>query len=285
MFDKTETEVLNKLKTWGDINANVRALILTSSRVGPNPKPDKLSDYDIEVIVDDLGPFNNDEWLNTFGTTLVKWPLYPKNTGYNKNSITRLVVFTDFPRVDFQIMSKLSFDSFAYDSGYKFIVDKDNLQLTTPKPTCTEYIIKQPSADVFYEAIDGFYWDLPYIAKSLKRGELAFARFMLLSAIRYDSFDEMLAWYIGFKNSWTVNYGAHGRNFEKLTDKTFANEINSLDAGDNPELIWRNALKMEQLFHKMYEELAINLQYDKKPVNTQAVLTYCNKILELPLAQ
>lgn len=283
MFDKSETEVLDKLKAWASLSNNIRALILTSSRVGPNTKPDKLSDYDIEVIVDDLEPFSNDEWLSYFGTTLVKWPLYPRNTGYTKNSISRLVVFTSFPRVDFQINNKIFFDASVYDSGYKFIVDKDNLQSTIPKPTNTEYIIKRPSAEDFYEAVDGFYWDLPYIAKSLKRGELAFARFMLLSAIRYDSFDRMLSWYVGSKNNWAANYGVHGRNLEKLTNKPFANKVNSLEAGNNSEDIWQNALNMEKLFRRMHEELANSLQYKKEVVNTEQVILYCQKILELSL--
>jgi aminoglycoside 6-adenylyltransferase len=281
MFDKTEIEVLNKLNSWGDINDNVRALILTSSRVGPNPKPDKLSDYDIEVIVDDLVPFNNDEWLSTFGTILVKWPLYPKNTGYNKNSITRLVVFTDFPRIDFQIIKKTNRNSFSYDNGYKILLDKDGISNKINPPTFSEYVIKKPNAEEFYETVNGFYWDLPYIAKSIKRGELAFAKYMLLSAIRYDSFEKMLSWYVGLKNNWSVNYGVHGRNLEKLADKTFANEINSLVAGNNPEDVWQSALKMEQIFNKMYLDLAKYLSYNKKVVKISAVLDYCNKIKEV----
>jgi len=281
MFDKSENEIINTIRDWAEKEDNIRAIVLTSSRVNSNSKPDKLSDYDIEVFVNDLSPFNSDEWLGNFGTTLVKWPLYPKNTGYQENSITRLVVFSDFPRVDFQISIIQNFDPHAYENGYKIIVDKDNIQNKIPEPTYAEFVVTKPTEKEFYETIDGFYWDLPYIAKSLKRGEIAFARYMLLSAIRYDSFEQMLRWYAGFQNNWSVNYGVHGRNLEKLLDESTTVEINSLCADNILNDIWQTTLAMEKLFNNMQTQIAKELHFQNNPVKINEVLEYCDFILAL----
>lgn len=146
MFDTNEQVVLSKLARWGNQNDNVRAIILTSSRVGTSSKPDKLSDYDVELIVKNLQAFDSDDWLNYFGQTLVKWPLVPKDVGFAPGSITRLVVFKDFPRVDFQIIDKEYFDSTTYDNGYKMILDKDNIEAKIISPTLRKYIIKKPTS-------------------------------------------------------------------------------------------------------------------------------------------
>jgi len=281
MFNKPENEIINTIRDWAEKEDNIRAIVLTSSRVNPNSKPDNLSDYDIEVFVNDLKPFNSDEWLGNFGTTLVKWPLYPKNTGYQENSITRLVVFNDFPRVDFQISIIQNFDPQAYKNGYRIIVDKDNIKNKIPEPTYTEFVVKKPTAKEFYETVNSFYWDLPYIAKSLKRGEIAFARYMLLSAIRYDSFEQMLRWYAGFQNNWSVNYGVHGRNLEKLLDESTTVEINSLCADNTLNDIWQTTLAMEKLFNNMQTQIAKELHFQNNPVKINEVLEYCDFILAL----
>lgn len=283
MFDTNEQDVLAKLATWGNLNNNVRALLLTSSRTNIHSKPDKLSDYDVEIVVDDMQFFKTDKWLDYFGETLVKWPLTPKNTGFYPESITRLVVFKDFPRVDFQIINKQHFDGTAYDNGYKIILDKDNLEANITLPTLKAYIIKKPSKHDYYETIDGFYWDLPYIAKSLRRGEVTFARYMLLSAIRYASFERMLAWYIGANNNWAVNFGVHGRNVERLVDQDLANEINSICAGGNAKEIWQATLSMVDIFNRLSKEISAQLDYVDEPVNKKEVLKLCDNILNLTM--
>ena len=71
MFETNEQDVLSKLERWGTQNDNVRAMILTSSRVSKSSKPDKLSDYDVELIVKDLHLFNSDDWLDYFGFYII----------------------------------------------------------------------------------------------------------------------------------------------------------------------------------------------------------------------
>ena len=283
MFDTNEATVVDALSRWGEGDDNIRSLILTSSRVNNLKKADKLSDFDIEVIVQDTMPFLNDEWLSVFGDVLIKWPLKPQNTGYATDSITRLVVFRNFPRVDFQIISENCFDGKSYDNGYRLLVDKDNYSERIPNPTFEQFIINKPTEDEFYATIDGFYWDIPYIAKSLRRGEISFAKYMLQGAIRYESFERMLGWYVGSKNSWTINLGVHGRNLEKLVNIEFTEKINSLNPSNKTDEIWQTTLEMVSLFEEMSNYLSDELGYHQAVVDKNQILQMCHKMLELPM--
>ena len=65
---RTEEEVLAQFDEWAQGNDLIRAAVLTSSRVAPERATDFLSDYDIELYVADIGPFQiDDEWLSAFG--------------------------------------------------------------------------------------------------------------------------------------------------------------------------------------------------------------------------
>jgi len=104
---RTSKEVINQIKNWAASNKVVRAVILTSSRTKPDAEVDALSDYDLELYVSDLHPFTqNDEWLNVFGPVLISWPYTPRSTSFDDKFVTRLVLFRDFVRVDFQICGK-----------------------------------------------------------------------------------------------------------------------------------------------------------------------------------
>jgi aminoglycoside 6-adenylyltransferase len=52
--------------------------------------------------VSDIEPFlEGDEWLEAFGSVMVRWPLRPRST-FDENWLTRLVLFNDGVRIDFQ---------------------------------------------------------------------------------------------------------------------------------------------------------------------------------------
>ncbi len=92
-----------EVSDWAEDNENVRVAILTSTRANPNAPVDALSDYDIELYVEDLQPFlAGDGWLEIFGEVLVCQPYKPAIG--DENDVWRLVIFKDAPRIDFHIM-------------------------------------------------------------------------------------------------------------------------------------------------------------------------------------
>jgi aminoglycoside 6-adenylyltransferase len=94
--------MFSRLLEWGEKNETIRTILLTSSRANPNALKDLFTDYDVEFFVQDLQPFlNSDSWIHNFGKIISCFPLKPVE---NENWITRLVLYEDGTKIDFQIL-------------------------------------------------------------------------------------------------------------------------------------------------------------------------------------
>jgi aminoglycoside 6-adenylyltransferase len=59
---------------------------------------------------------------------MVRWPFKPSSTGFKDgNWITRLILFKDGLRIDFQITDQLKIKEDAYANGYRILIDKDGI--------------------------------------------------------------------------------------------------------------------------------------------------------------
>src|SRR5690242_17849757 len=79
-FDRTENDVLSAITTWAQERDAIRAVLLTSTRAVPGARVDALSDYDVVLVVRDIGPFAADRsWIEDFGEVLVVYwdPVQP----------------------------------------------------------------------------------------------------------------------------------------------------------------------------------------------------------------
>src|SRR5512134_3160184 len=64
--------VVERLIRWAKKRADVRAMLLTSSRTSPTAPVDRFSDYDVSLAVTDIRPYFDDRaWLEDFGRVLV----------------------------------------------------------------------------------------------------------------------------------------------------------------------------------------------------------------------
>ncbi len=138
---RTQEEILRQFDEWARGNDLVRAAILTSTRANPERETDFLSDYDVEFYVADLELFQKDDiWLANFGQVMVRWPFKPRATG-KEGGITRLVIFKDAVRIDFQIHRATAIAAEAYDDDYRILLDKDGLFAGLKPPTLTEHLM------------------------------------------------------------------------------------------------------------------------------------------------
>ena len=136
---RTQKQVLTRLVEWARGNDVVRAVILTSTRANPERETDFLSDHDVELYVTDVEPFRKDDrWLEHFGQVMVRWPYRPR-AGHSKVAITRLVIFRDRVRMDFQIHEQSAVPADAYDDDYMVLLDKDGILAHLAPPTHTEH--------------------------------------------------------------------------------------------------------------------------------------------------
>jgi aminoglycoside 6-adenylyltransferase len=212
---RTQAQVLEQFNVWACGNELLRAAVLTSSRADPKGETDVLSDYDIEFFVTDLEPFlQSDAWLAHLGKVMVRWP-YKPGAGAPWSDVTRLVIFKDKVRIDFQIHRITEAAPGGFDGHYKVLLDKDGLLAHPSTSDHTKYLVKKPSPEQYQRLVNEFWWNAHYVPKCLKRDELPFAAGMLGRSIRIDYLHTVIEWFIGMQNDWSVNTGPYGRKFKK----------------------------------------------------------------------
>lgn len=277
---RTEKEVLSHFKKWARKNDLIRAAVLTSSRANPEAEVDFLSDYDIELYVSDLSGFKkSDEWLNEFGSIMVRWPFKPRSTGFKDgNWITRLVLFNDGVRIDFQITDHSKIKRDAYDNGYQVLIDKDGITEELEKPTYSEYIIKKPEQEEYETLVNEFWWNAYYVPKYLWRDQLPFAKYMLDYTLRYSFLHKIIEWYIGLGNGWSVETGAFGKKFKEYLDAELWSEWKKTYAGADLEENWEAFFRMTDFFRKLAKIIATDLDYNYPDQVDKRVSEFCREI-------
>ncbi|CAM2880125.1 aminoglycoside 6-adenylyltransferase [Paenibacillus sediminis] len=281
-----ESEVICQIANWGESERDVIALILTSSRANPHAYVDELSDYDVEVVIHDhssLGLF--DDWLNQFGEIITS---FKDENILDKGlkSYTKLVQFEDGLRIDFQIRpitewlakNKESLYPPYLDLGYRVLLDKDGFTKDLKPPSYTSYVTKPPTRDEYMAQITSFWWDITYVAKSLKRDELYFAKYMLDHVIRYSFLLKMIEWYIGVRHCWTVNPNKYGRWFKKYIDEETWLEIEHTFAGASIEENWTAMYKTMWLFRRLAKHVGHELGFEYPDDLDMRVTGYVEKL-------
>jgi aminoglycoside 6-adenylyltransferase len=258
---RTEAEVLSQILAWAETDDAVRAAVLTSSRATTGRETDFLSDYDIELYVSDIEPFRKgDEWLEPFGSVMVRWPLRPGST-FDEKWLTRLVLFSDGVRIDFQITSQRTIAPNAYDNGYQVLIDKDGLTRGLQEPTFAEFLVEKPSAETYETLVHEFWWDATYVPKYLWRDELPFAAQMLNQSLRAESLRTMVEWFIGVQHDWSVNTGLGGRWFKRYLDERTWSEYTSTFAVGETEAHWEAFSNTVALFRRLATFVGERLGY------------------------
>lgn len=261
---RMEKDVLNELTRWASQEPGVRAMILTGSRAGDRAMIDLLSDYDIEVVVESLPEFKVDQWLASFGKIAAS---FSEDTG---DRLSRLVLYKDGVRIDFQIYNKEAFTrriqlpiaSLELDAGWRALIDKDSVVVGLAPATRTRFRILPPSRKEYDRLINDFWWDSTYVAKSLWRDELFYAKYMLDSMLRNVYLKTLIDWYIGVKNDWMISPGKQGRLFKKTLDAGPWSGIEATYCGGDPMENWESLFAMTRVFGMMAKQVGKQQHFD-----------------------
>lgn len=275
---RTEEEIINFLIEFSKVDENIRATLLTSSRANQNAVTDFLSDYDIELYVRKIEVVKkNDDWLNPFGKIISRWPFQPKST-FNDNWITRLILFADGVRIDFQITDKINEKLDNIDYGHRILIDKDNILADLPKPSYAKYNIKKPSREEFESLVNEFWWNAYYVPKYLWRDELPYAKSMMGQVIHDEFLKKAIDWHIGINTNWGISSGANGRHFKKLLEKDIWDKYISTFAGANMDDNWNSFFSAVDLFSTLTKRIGIQLGYNYPEITEMEMKMFYNKI-------
>ncbi|MEX2488856.1 MAG: aminoglycoside 6-adenylyltransferase [Pseudomonadales bacterium] len=265
-------EVLSLFHDWVASATDVRAAILTGSRVNPRARVDRLSDYDIELYVDDLEPYwLGDDWLADLGTPLAKCPWQPGS--FKEGWLTRLVLFKEGFRIDFQITdSDLATEN--YLNGYQILFDLDDLCSDLPLPTYEGYKISRPDADEWNKFAHEFWWDATYVAKTLAREELFYAKYTLDVVLRFNYLQKLIEWTIGIEHGWDAQPNKFGRDFDRFIDEARWRQITRTFADADLAANWRAFYATLDLFRELGHKVADELAYDYPQTLEDEVTAY-----------
>jgi aminoglycoside 6-adenylyltransferase len=259
---RTQEQVLNEFDEWARENDLVRVAVLTSTRADPERETDFLSDYDIEVFVTNVEPFRKDDlWLTRFGRIMACWPLRPQS-GVEGVDVTRLVLFKDGVRIDFQIFHKEKITTRVYDDNYSILIDKDGLATNLGPPTVSRHLVRRPSREEYETLVNDFWWNAHYVAKHLWRDELPFAATMLGQALRDKYLRTVIDWSIGIRHDWTVNTGIFGKKFKHYLDDETWSEYESTFASASIEENWQALFNAVVLFRRLAKLVGRSLGYE-----------------------
>lgn len=176
MMSKLE-EILNKIIEWAKSEDSVCGLIVEGSIA--QGQGDGLSDVDISIFAKDIEPFvKDDSWSSKIANV---WVYSPDKYYFSDVLVpTRLVIYEDGIKVDYSLWNIDIVDDLSksdyFDTGYKILLDKDNMLKNFKEPSLKPKLSEKPTEEEFVHAINEFWFEAYHVAKYLKRGDLWMAK-------------------------------------------------------------------------------------------------------------
>lgn len=201
-------KIFESVIAWARENKNVIALIQTGSFARNDKYVDEYSDYDLEVIADDVDDLLKDNsWYHQFGKVIVNL-----NFDEDIEFPTRLVVYKGGLKIDFTIADKNRITDMIekglddlYKRGYLVCVDKKFMTDELPKATGKDIDNTIPTEKEYIEICNEFWFEASQIPKYIARRELWVVKFrdwtmkkMVLQMLEMKArFNNKDPWYIG----------------------------------------------------------------------------------------
>lgn len=272
-----EADVLYSLLQWAEDDDHIRLIILNGSRGDPGRVPDELSDYDVAILMSDPDRALDDRWIARFGEIMVRWPRTPGDTGL-PGWITQLVIFRSGLRIDFQFGST---DINSIECAGPFhcvLVDRDHLSECIERRPVSGTRIEPPTEDEFIDRINAFWWDIPYVAKALRRDELDYVRFIMDGDIRFEKLHPLIRWRIGIEHGQETDVGIFGRWFRRyLSDDTWSRYLESF-SGAAPEDQWQAMFAMCRFVRELGTEIAHHYSFAYPSETDERVSAYLREL-------
>jgi aminoglycoside 6-adenylyltransferase len=284
-----EAAVLETLVAWGNARPSIRAMLLTSSLARPGGPVDLLSDYDVILAVTDPERFRRDEdWLSDYGRPLVRWG--DESALYGLTTLFRGVIYEDYVKIDYTVWPDALLERIAVqtalpeelDEGYRVLLDKDGRTSGWKAPSHRAFIPARPTEAEYQALVEEFWWSATYVAKSLWREELVFARWILDQELRLGVMRRMLEWRMEIDHDWNVRPGVSGRGMKRRLPAGIWSELTSTYVGPELEENWGALFRVTALFRRVATEVGTALGYVYPQPLDDRVSVYLNAVRALP---
>jgi aminoglycoside 6-adenylyltransferase len=291
MKNNDEKAVIKKLVKWAKFKDDIRVLMLTSSRANPNEKLDEFSDYDVIFVAEDIKPYREDEsWLNEYGQVLGVYR-DPVQKTYGFDKFTDVTQYESGLKIDFtlwpvgllkKVASMKELPDYI-DDGYKVLLDKDGLTRGMKAPSNKAFIPKPPTEAEYLKFVEGFFYNTPYAAKFIRRGDF-FPLKDMFNYLRHEKLSKLLEWKVEIEHGWSLKSGLYGKGLQKYLNPELLDEIENTYAGRGVEADWETLFRSLNLFRKVAKEVAKGLGYSYPEDKHTRLVEYLEKVKsgELP---
>jgi aminoglycoside 6-adenylyltransferase len=284
-----ERDVVDKLVAWGTAHQLIRAMILTSSRTRPGGPVDLLSDYDLILAVSDVEPFAfEDAWLSDYGRPMVRWG--DQSEMHGLTTYFRGVVYQDYVKIDYSIWPVELLEHIAasaslpdqLDVGHRVLLDKDQRTARWKPPSYQAHIPTRPTRAEYQALVKEFWWGTTYVAKSLWRDDLVFAKWVLDQDLKLETMRRMLEWRIEIEGNWSVKPGVHGRGLKQLLPPNIWSEFAGTYVSLDVEETWVALNRVIALFRQVAADVGNALSYTYPQQVDDLVSAYLEAIRNMP---
>ncbi len=265
---RSEKEVIDLIGKVADEDERIRAVVLNGSRANPKVRPDRLRDFDLIFLVNELKSFGKSpDWVNVFGETIIMQ--IPDNMELDDDiivniydKITYLMLFEDGIRIDLSLV-KTEDKDFNQSSLDIILLDKDKLFRGKKEPDDRDYWVKRPSEKKFLDCCNEFWWVSTYVLKGLLRYEIIYARGVLENPLR-KMLMRMLSWKVGVDNNFSVSLGNYYKYLNNYIDNSLWERVQMTYPDFDRLRIWYCLKDMMNIFYEMEKEVAgtMNFRYN-----------------------
>lgn len=280
---RSEREMLDLILNVAKSDERIRAVGMNASRTNPNAPKDVFQDYDIVYLVTDVGSFIQDpDWVNVFGDRIVMQKpeemklVPPAMDGF----YPYLMLFTDGNRIDLTLCPIDKKDDWnGGDRLAVVLLDKDQSLPQLAEPTDQGYWVQQPTAKLFADCCNEFWWVSPYVAKGLWRQEILYA-LDHLNIIR-EMLVKMLEWQAGVLTGFSVSTGKNGKYLKGYIPESSWEQLLATYSKGQYEDAWNALFTMTDLFRSTAQEVAAKFGFAYPNQDDRRVMAYLKRVRTL----
>ncbi len=283
---RSEQEMLDLILETARCDERIRAVIMNGSRTNPTARRDPFQDFDIVYIVTDVEPFKlNYEWIQRFGERIIlQMPEDMQNSQLdNSGHFVYLMQFMDGNRIDLGLFTLSQWKEHGkdQDSLSLLLLDKDGMIEPFPPANDNDYLPKSPTAKVFSDCCNEFWWVSTYVAKGLWRQEILYAKCMLDEVVR-EQLMKMLTWHIGMKTDFKINPGKLGKYFQKYLELELWELLLKTHTDASYANTWDSLFMMCDLFRRVAVPIAEHFGFDYPFDDDKRVSAHLEHVRILP---
>jgi len=254
--------MIDKLLEWAREDANIKALVMTGSRV--KGTSDELSDYDIVVLAEEGHLYlQDDRWMPYIGKV---WLFIPEKVKFQGKIFgTRLVLFEGGINVDFTFFPVKFLDRLvkagAFREPYEVLLDKVGVTEHLKAVSFLEQKIKKPSEKSYLQLVREFWFEAYQMAKSLKREDLWVVK-SRDADVKHRLLLKMIEWYEEAKHHGADRrIGPIGKRMKTWVTSATWEAAHGIFAHFDKKDSWEGLANTLTLFRNLAVEVARMLNY------------------------